>query len=80
MTTFSERRKPISVCGTGTCYHWYATDEVSRGINGEEYGLTYKDLVTGWVDCFPRKDKDTSDTVRALRSIASPSDIKVFLH
>ena len=47
---------------------------MSRGIAGEEYGLTYKDLATGWVDCYPVKDKNIGSTIRALRSIPGPAE------
>ncbi len=70
----SERRTPTKFGGTGTCDHWHATNDVSAGIAGEQYGLTYKDLATGWIDCFPTETKDALDTLRALRSIPSPSE------
>ncbi len=78
---FSERRTPTKFGGTGTCDHWHATNDVSKGIAGEEYGLTYKDLAAGWTDCFPTETKDAAGTLRALRSIPSPfREAQLLLH
>eukprot|EP00975_Prorocentrum_lima_P011101 2359462-Prorocentrum_lima.AAC.1 len=34
-----------------TIDHWYALDDLSRGIDGESYGLTFYDRATGWIEC-----------------------------
>ena len=76
-----ERRRPKGFGAAGTCDHWFATDEVSRGIAGEEYGLTYKDLATGWVDCYPVKDKTYGVHSASFTKHAGPGrEAQVLLH
>ena len=42
--------KPRRFAESNTCDHWIAANELSRGIDGETVGLSYRDLATAWLD------------------------------
>eukprot|EP00975_Prorocentrum_lima_P030593 6417119-Prorocentrum_lima.AAC.1 len=34
-----------------TIDQWVARDDLSRGVGGENYGITFFDKATGWIEC-----------------------------
>ena len=61
--------RPRCFGSSNTCDHWIAKNELSRGINGETVGLSYRDYATGWVDGHGMKTKQTNTVVSYLRHI-----------
>ena len=51
------KRVPKCFGDEGTCDHFIANNEISKGIAGEMYGLTYRDRYTGQIEGMPLKTK-----------------------
>ena len=66
------KRNPRKFGDEGTCDHFIANNEISKGLAGEKYGLTYRDRFTCVIEGMAVKSKDTKHTEEALIKIRGP--------
>ena len=50
----------------GTCDHWIARSERSKGLDGQSAALTYRDRSTDWISCKGRTTNSADLTYQAL--------------
>ena len=64
----------------GTCDHWIAKNELSKGIDGDTVGLMYRDRATKWVDCRGMTSKSSAYAGVYLTEIRSSKDEFKYFH
>ena len=69
------KRPPARTFGDEvTCDHWFAANDVSRGLHGESVALTLRDRATNWVECQGMKSKSTDQVTKFLANTLGPTE------
>ena len=58
----------------GTCDHFIAHDSLSHGVDGEHYGIVYRDRATNWMDCRGVTAKDAERAKNVITSLRGADD------